>query len=222
MKKQLAIFLAGAAIVAPITITIYVLLWIGGELSHLGLLPFQQIVKNLEQSWLNHLLLSLAGIVIVVGVIYFIGLLARFWVFRTLLGLMERLITRLPGAKTIYESVRDLMGLFGSSAGRMGRVVEYRPPGLQMSCLAILTSQAPPQIPPDAGGKRRVAIYVPFSYMLGGTMFYVSTDHLHEVDIPVEQALKFCATAHVGGMISTPASGEAEPAKQAKDKSAKT
>ena len=44
---------------------------------------------------------------------------------------------------------------------------------------------------------KKVAIYVPFSYMFGGVTLYVDKEHVRELDLPVEQALKLAATAQV-------------------------
>ncbi len=51
-----------------------------------------------------------------------------------------------------------------------------------------------------------MAVYLPFGYMIGGVTVYVPREHLRELDMPVEQALKLAATAHV-----TPPSEEAPP-----------
>ena len=109
-------------------------------------------------------------------------------------ALLERIVERLPGAKTIYESVRDLLKLFGGDARHMGRVVLYTPPGVEMSMLAILTNDRPRGLERAAG---RVAIFLPYSYMFGGITVYVPASCLREVAMPVEEALKLCATAQV-------------------------
>jgi len=43
-----------------------------------------------------------------------------------------------------------------------------------------------------------VAVYLPYAYMFGGPTIYVSPEHVHDVDLSVEQVLKIAATAHVG------------------------
>ena len=61
--------------------------------------------------------------------------------------------------------------------------------------LGILTSDNPPGVVPQEG---KAAVYFPFSYMIGGQILYISRDKLEDVDMPVESALKLCATAYVG------------------------
>jgi len=187
MNKQLGIFLAGVIIVVPVVVTAYAVWWVGVRLDAVGAILLDRVKVPYVPG---------VGIVVVLAGIYLIGLLARFLLFRKALSLLEGIIARVPGVKTIYESVRDLMGLFGRDSQRMGRVVEYRPPGSAAAMLAILTNDQPPGIAREAADGK-VAIYLPFSYMFGGITIFVEPQHLRDVDMTVETALKLAATAAV-------------------------
>ena len=187
MRKQFGIFLAGMLVVVPFALTVYVVVSAGAWVNDMG----DRIVAN----WDVKLPPGVGAVLLLVGV-YVVGLLTRLWVFRGLLHVIERLVSRLPGIKTIYESTRDLMKLFGGDSKRMGRSVLYRDPNSGGTLLAILTNESPRGVPADeAGGK--VALYVPFSYMFGGITIYVPREHIREVNLPVEQTLKLAATAQV-------------------------
>ena len=186
MNKQLRILVAGALLVVPFAITVYVIWRVGTGLNELGRHVLPESIESMYG----------LGIVVVIAGIYMVGLLTHLWIFRWVVALLERFVSRVPGAKTIYESVRDLLKLFGGDAQRMGRAVLYQPPGTQMTMLAILTNEKPAG--PGSAGVGKVAVYLPFSYMFGGITVYVSPEHLRDVDIPVERALKLCATAEVG------------------------
>ena len=204
MKKQLRILLAGVVVVIPFAVTVWLAIAMGTWLDDLGRKPLDDWGVPL---WPG------AGALIVLAGLYVIGLLTQFWVFRGLVNLLERLVERLPGVKTIYESVRDLLKLFGGDGRRMGRVVLYSPPGTQMTLLAILTTDQPRGLEGIADG--RVAIFLPYSYMFGGITIYVPPAHLRDVAMPVEEALRLCATAQVttGDLITNLADdAAAEPA----------
>ena len=186
MKKQLRILLAGAVVVVPFAITIWLAISMGTWLDNLARRPLADWGVPISRG---------VGVLIVIALLYMIGLLTQFWVFRGIVALLERLVERLPGIKTIYESVRDLLKLFGGEARHMGRVVLYSPPGSQMSMLAILTSDQPKGL--DGLVEGRVAVFVPYSFMFGGITLYVPPSFLREVPMPVEVALKLCATAQV-------------------------
>ena len=189
MKRQIRILLAGALMVIPFAITVYVIWRVGTWLADMG---GQVLPEELAKAGL--------GIVVVLVGIYVVGLMTHLWIFRWAVNPVEKLVVRVPGVKTIYESVRDLLKLFGGDAKRMGRVVLYTPPGMEMTMLAILTNERPGGLGREA--KNKVAIYLPYSYMFGGITVYVSPDHLQEVDTPVEVALKLSATAQVSPSAS--------------------
>jgi uncharacterized membrane protein len=200
MKKHIGILVAGALVVVPFAITIWVVVQVGTALDGMVGGPLRQ--------WSFPVFPGVGAVVVVIA-LYLVGLLTRFWVFRVLLALLERFVSRLPGAKTVYESVRDLLKLFGGNASRMGRVVLYTAPGTQMAILAILTNERPPGL--GEAGQGRVAIYVPYSYMFGGITVFVPKTCLHEIDLSVEQALKLSATAQVGAEAPEPVAPSVPP-----------
>ncbi|MBS3734012.1 MAG: DUF502 domain-containing protein [Phycisphaerae bacterium] len=185
MKKQLRIFLAGMLVLTPLAATVYVIWWGAGMLDRLG----GMLVGD------DFDLPTGVGALIILAGVYLVGLLTHWWAFRGLFALIEGVLTRLPGIRTVYESVRDLMQLFGGKAESMGRAVEYRPPGSGLSILGILTNDNPMDRPTDHPD-RKVAVYLPYSYMFGGPTIYASPAHVREVDMSVEQVLKVCTTAH--------------------------
>jgi uncharacterized membrane protein len=198
MKRHLQTLLAGVFVVVPFAITMWVIWTLGAWIGSMG----KQLIFNLglgkaipdKYSWL----IPLAGGVLLVLAIYFLGLLTRFYIFRRLLAFAERVVEHLPGVKTVYLSVRDLMRLFGTESARMGRVVLYRPAGSKIRALGILTNPHPVGVPENDPDKL-VAVYFPLSYMIGGPILYVPRKDLEELDIPVEVAMKLSATAQVGG-----------------------
>ena len=191
MKKQLSIFLAGVMVLAPLAVTVWLICWIGSSLDALG----RHILPNVP-------LPPGVGAIILIVAVYLVGLATRLWVFRGLLNMLEKFITHMPGIKTLYESVRDLLQLFGGDAKRMGKVVQYTPPGSDMTLLGIRTSDQPPYGAVDPQ-RHTVAVYLPFSYMFGGITVYCQPDRIKEIDMPVEQCLKLCATAFVGAKEQT-------------------
>jgi len=187
MNKHLRIFLAGVVVTTPFVVTAYVIWWIVTKLDSLARIGLESIVGT-------KLFLG-AGVIVVLAAIYLIGLLTHFWVFRWALGLLERLFARLPLVKTIYESARDVIGLFSGDANKMGQVVRYRIPGTEIELLGIQTSTSPRA----AGESGKVSVYLPMSYMFGGLTVYVRPEAVEPVDMSVEEALKIAATAEAGG-----------------------
>jgi uncharacterized membrane protein len=190
MKNLIRTFLSGALVVVPVAITAYVLYSMALWLDSLGL-------RMVTAVWPNAQTFPGAGALLLIAVIYLTGLLTRLWIFRRVWDVIEGLLAKVPGVKVIYESVRDLMKLFGGGAASMGRVVEYRPPGTDVAVLGILTNEHPIGVAPE-GQPKRVAVYLPLAYMLGGPTILTTEDNLTDVDMPVEHALKLAATAYLG------------------------
>ena len=82
----------------------------------------------------------------------------------------------------------------------MGKVVECDLPGTQMTVLGLLTNDSPRGLS-QGEGRRRVAVYLPFGYMIGGPVVYLDPAHVRQVDLTAEEAMKLCATAQVGAGV---------------------
>lgn len=194
MKKHIRILMSGALIVIPLAATAWVVTWITKGLAGLGeaLLKQTTLDQHITPAWHGWAIwLGLLGALVA---LYLIGLMGRFWLFQRIFDAVDRLLSHVPGIKTIYESIRDLLKLFGGDAGKMGRVVLYSPPGSGMKMLGIVTNETPLGRP---DGDESVIVYLPLGYMIGGPIVYAHPDNLDPVDMPVETALKLAATAFI-------------------------
>lgn len=202
MKRMVRIFLAGLMVVVPFAITVGIFWWVAGWIGSMG----YQLMDKLnaihpETTDRDKMIAAFLGGLALLASIYVVGLLTHVLVFRRLLQWVEKMVIHLPGAKTIYESVRDLMKLFGDDSRKMGRSILYKMPNTDIVMMGILTNDQPQAVnaPGTPADKKKVAVYFPFSYMLGGLTIYVETRHLQETTLTVDQVLKLCTTAHVGG-----------------------
>lgn len=199
MKRLLRTMAAGALVVVPLSITIYIVVAIGGGMDRLVTRVGYTVWPALEtQLWKPF---PGTGVIAVLVVLYLVGLLTRAWGFRTVFSWVEMLFTRLPGVKTIYESVRDLMKLFGGDGNSMGKAVLYQESGTGAGRLGIMTNERPAGVH-GLTEEPRVAVFLPYAYMFGGEVLYVRREELTEVPMSVDEVLKLCATAHVGGQTS--------------------
>jgi uncharacterized membrane protein len=194
MKKHLKVLMAGALVVVPLAATIWVIVWIGGMFSSMGysLLETLGLAKKFNTTYEPYA--GIIGIIVVIILVYLVGLLANFWMFRQVFSLVDRLLSSLPGIKSIYESIRDLLTLFGGDSRNMGHAVLYTPPGLGYKQLGILTNQHPAGL---AEGDNRIIVYLPMGYMIGGPCVYARPEDVERLDMSVETALKLSATAFI-------------------------
>jgi uncharacterized membrane protein len=204
MKKQLKIFLTGLFLLIPIAVTIYVVVWAAMSIDAMGTAALRALsadaeiplITTVDDTGQVHVRFGV-GLLVVLVLVYVVGLLAKLWVFESLFNALDRLLSRIPGIKTIYESVRDLIQMFGGDSEKMGKVVLYRQPGTDIVLLGIMTNESPAGVAENFQDDR-VAVYQPFSYMFGGPTIYVPAENVTEIDMSVDQALKLGATAHLG------------------------
>ena len=197
-------FVNGLIVVTPIILTCYV---VGGALWWLDI-RLRRVLDYVLGS-------SYPGLGIAVGVagIYLTGVLARTWLFRTLVRIGESVVDRVPLVKSLYSAVRDLLRFLGGSdtAGRGSpAVLDLDDGAVKMLC--IRTQEAAQSFMP--AGEDRVGVYLPMSYQLGGFTLYVPRDAVQRIEgMSVEELLKLAMTAGIGTGRSKPGSqdGSATP-----------
>lgn len=189
------IFFRGLITLLPITLTIYILY------------SAVIILENLLGSVLRSMLPAAYyipgfGLLLTFVLIFACGLmLNNYLTARVLVSIEERLI-RIPFIKAIYSPLRDLMNLFQQKDKHMGSVVMVNvtnagssEAGVRM--LGIITRDQFADLHIEKSLGDRVAVYIPFSYALGGYTILVPRSQITEVDIPIEKAMSLAITGWV-------------------------
>jgi len=190
MKTISKLFFSGLAAVVPLTLTIYILYWI--------VVNVERTVGGVLKEFVPaEFYISGMGLVAGLFVLLTIGLLLKAWLFRRLFEWSEGLLAKLPLVKTLYNSLRDLMQFVSKPKEQeLGKVVSVRlENGATM--IGFLTQENPQQLnkglPADT-----VAVYIPFSYQIGGHLVFVPKDTITPLDMSMNEALRFTITA---GMV---------------------
>ena len=190
MGKQFKIFLQGLVIITPIIFTVYVCvafaLWLD-RTTTAGL-----IALHLEPR-------RGLGVVITLAAIYLVGLLARTWIFRGVIGLGEAILDRIPGVKSLYSAVKDLLQfLSGADETTKGVPARLKLMDGKVDMLALITQKQPETFMGESE-RGRVAVYLPMSYQIGGFTVFVRPEDVEEIaGMTVEDVLKLSMTAGVG------------------------
>ncbi len=188
-------------------VTVWLVVALAGWLTTMGekVLVDTRIVKDIPPGYEPYI--GWAGVLLLLAAVYLIGLMTRVLLFRKILDLVDRLLSRLPGIKIIYESTRDLLELFGGDAGKAGYPVLYTAPGGNIRMLGIVTNENPAGRP---AGDDSVLVYLPMGYMIGGPIVYASPANIKRLDMSVETAMRLAATAFISKDTGAAApSGEA-------------
>jgi uncharacterized membrane protein len=109
---------------------------------------------------------------------------------------------KIPVVKTIYTAIRDFTSLFGhEQKGKFKQVVLVTvPPGNRQQIGFITVSDFEEYT--FIADNNQVAVFLPFSYQMGGNTVIMSRENVVEIDMSVEDALRFIATAGVVGNVS--------------------
>lgn len=192
MRRFGRTFLKGLAVVLPLMVTIYVVHWFATTA--------ESTLGPLVRRWLPDFMhIPGLGIVICVAGILVVGVLIDMWLTRRILRVVERLLARIPLVKTLYGSVRDLMG-FLARDGDENQVQQVVVVTLNDATriLGFVTRNDLEEIP-EAVSREEVAVYLPMSYQIGGFTVFVPRTAVTPVDMSVEDGLRFAMTAAISG-----------------------
>ena len=136
------------------------------------------------------------ALAVTVAVIVLVGLLARRVVGRKLLAWLELLIARIPLAKTIYGSARQLLDLLQTKPDGTQRVVLIDFPHKEMKSVGFVTRI----LRDELTGAELAAVYVPTTpNPTSGYLEVVPVDRLTPTDWTVDQAMPFIIS---GGAVA--------------------
>jgi len=196
-------FVRGLLTIIPLGVTWWILSFLFGKLVQFGL-PFIEILSrniNEETPGLSKLLLmpwfdNLLAAAIVVAGIYLLGWGTTRVVGVQLLNFLDRTIEKLPLAKSIYGSVKKLIGVLQTKPENVERVVLIDFPHTEMKAVGLVTQT----LVDEHTGEQLAAVYVPTTpNPTNGYMEIVPIDKLVTTDWTMEEAMNFIVS---GGAIA--------------------
>jgi uncharacterized membrane protein len=196
MKPISKTFLKGLIAIIPITLTLYLLFWLAGTAE----LALGNIFKFFfPDSWY----ITGLGFVLGLAVVFFVGTFLESETFGRRFNNVERLMIKIPVVTTIYTAIRDFTSLFGhEQKGKFKQVVLVNVPPGNRQQLGFITVSDSEERSYTFIGDNQVAVFLPFSYQMGGTTVIMPRDNVVEIDMSVEDALRFIATAGVVGTVN--------------------
>lgn len=197
MQALRQIFIRGLLTFLPIALTIYIL--------YVGVIIVEDLLGNLVRSVVPESYIPGLGFLLTLLLIFLFGLMLNNLFLSAIYEAIERQLQKLPFVKAVYSPLRDIMGLFSQKGqSEMKSVVLVDMTGTGMLALGLVTREAFDDLPTvNLNGK--VAVYVPWSYGVGGLTYLVAKDKVTPVDIPVDRALSLALTGWVKTTPQTPA-----------------
>lgn len=200
MKRLGKIMFQGLVAILPAILTIYILFWLVRMAESMLGGVFKVL---LPEGWYIPGMGLLGGL----AIIFLVGLALNAILVRSLFGLSERLMNRIPLVKILYGSLKDFVGFFAAKRdSRFNQVVtiDLEVGGKPMRMLGLVTRSDFSDLPPGIGDEGEIAVYLPMSYQIGGFTVIVPRSAVKSVEMSTHRAMGFILT---GGMTVDPGAG---------------
>ena len=185
MKTLFGYFLRGCLALLPIAATVYVAFVVVATIDH----------------WVPLGVPGL-GFAVTIALITLAGFLTSNVVGRAALDVTDRLLARVPLAKLVYTSIRDLLGAFVGEKKRFDRPVAVTlVPGSRARMLGFVTRDRLDAL----GGHDEVAVYFPQSYNFAGYLAVVPRDQVEPLSVSTTDLMTFVVSGGVSGLGIEPA-----------------
>jgi len=179
MKKLANYFLQGLLFLVPLALTVYAFVW----------------SFRLVDRWLGLAIPGL-GLLITVVTITIVGFLASNFLTRRILARFEAFIARVPIARFLHSSVKDLMGAFVGEKRRFDRpVVVDLIPGAGIRCLGFVTRDSL-----DAWDMPGCStVYFPQTYNFAGYMAIIPKERIKPIRAEGADCMAFIVSGGITG-----------------------
>jgi len=193
--------IAGLLVWVPIVISIWVLLLLAGLMDNVFLLLPE---KYQPKTWLPINVPGLGFIPIVV-IVLVTGMITANLVGRKLLGFWNELLNRIPIFRSIYGGVKQISDTLFSPEGKAFRkAVLVRYPHAGTWTVALLTGSPQHEVT-DHLGYDNVSVFVPTTpNITAGFFLIVPKNEVHELDMSVDEALKYIISMGVAEPLRPP------------------
>ncbi|MDX5347194.1 MAG: DUF502 domain-containing protein [Hymenobacteraceae bacterium] len=183
MKRLFRYFINGFLIIAPITITVYIVV---------AIIDWLNDMFDLEIPGVGRI--PGLGILLMIVLLTIIGYIGSSFFVRPLFLLAERLLVRVPLINIIYTSLKDLFDAFVGDNQKFNKPVlvkmSEQSQNLKMGFVTqdtLLTLNLPD----------KVAVYFPHSYNFSGELFMVPKENVTFLDLPSSEVMKFVVSGGV-------------------------
>jgi uncharacterized membrane protein len=192
LKGIKRIFINGIKAFLPAAITLSLCVWLFNNI--------EDFFGHFIQLFLpQEYYVSGMGVILGVVIIFLLGLMINAFIIKQLYELLESILKRIPLVKTLYNALLDMFSFFDSKKGEENQqrvVVVNTHLGKQ---IGLITRENLDNLPDNLGDKTNVLVFLPFSYQLGGFMVSMPRDQIEPIDMTVDEAIKFVASAGIIG-----------------------
>ncbi len=194
MKNIGQTFIRGTLVLLPLFVSIYVVVWLGTSIDGIFSRSLRVFSPGLE-------LPSGFGIVICLTLIFILGLTSEFFIARTLNGMIQRLMDRLPVIGTIFNAIKSFADYVNpnNNTARGQTVVVHFPSkeNSQYKLVGFMTQAQPKGVPGSKADEDLATVYFPMSYQVGGYTVFIHRNQIEEINMSFEKAMQGTLTGWI-------------------------
>ncbi len=196
LKRLLQYFFQGLIVLAPIGITIWVVVSLFQVVD--GILPniLHKVAPLFVQENADQKLVKIPGLgfVVVIGLVLMVGWVSSIFAINRMVEFVDSLLEKTPGIKFIYSSVKDFLEAFAGNKKKFDKPVLVNVDAADVWRIGFITQQSATEF----GLVDVVTVYVPHSYAISGITYFVSKDRVRPLDnISAADAMKFTVSGGV-------------------------
>jgi len=196
LKRLLQYFFQGLIVLAPIGITIWVVISLFNVVD--DILP--SILRNVAPDLVkrdadgNIIRMPGLGFLVVIALVLIVGWLSSLFAINRLVALLDTVLEKTPGIKFIYSSVKDFLEAFAGNKKKFNQPVLVNVDGADIWRIGFITQQSST----DFGLAEHVTVYVPHSYAISGITYFVPSHKVKPLpNIGAADAMKFTVSGGV-------------------------
>ena len=178
----------GLIVLIPLVLT----LWVIYSLAHF----LDQVVLFLRYEYQPNQLVGFnipgVGVILTIVTIFLVGLIANNFFGKRFISLYEIILDKLPFVKSIYGGIKQVSDtLFSNNSNAFSKAVLIEFPDAKNYTFAFITGETDERISKILKGKY-VNVYVPTTpNPTSGYTLMVQRNKIKEIDVSVDQALKY-------------------------------
>ncbi|MDR2400805.1 MAG: DUF502 domain-containing protein [Deferribacteraceae bacterium] len=200
------IFITGIVAILPLALTIYLLKLLYGIIAS-NLTPLSARFAVFFKVNVPEALMGIVTVVLFVVFIFLVGLLTRLYIGKLLLKLLDKIVSTIPLANTIYIAVKQMLDSFGSSTSNFRKVVMLHAVNSDNYCIGFVVRDTQEALMPTVEVPA-YNVFVPTApNPTSGFILIVPKVQCHDLPISVEEGVKFVLSV---GLLNFSAPAEAE------------
>ncbi len=196
LGRVLQFFLQGLVVLAPIGITLWVVLGLFNTVDDILPNILHKIVPKIVTRDIDGNVEKIPGIgfIVVITVVIFVGYLSSIFVVGRLVDVLDSVLEKTPGIKFIYSSVKDFLEAFAGNKKKFDKPVIVNVDNTDVWRIGFITQSSVTNF----GLDNHVAVYVPHSYAISGITYFVPYDRIKPIDkMSASDAMKFTVSGGV-------------------------